>query len=259
MSKLGDKNYRTFVGFPDEFDTISAMQFNLLTMAGLREDRTLLDIGCGSLRAGRLFMVYLKRGNYFGMEPANWLLREGIQSELGEPFVQLRNATFSNDGNFTLTAFGRKFDFLLAQSIFSHASIGQIRRCLAQAALVMKPTSVFFATFQIGLTDYTGEEWVYPGCVNYTRETVLQLAAEAGFAARFLDWPHPSQVWVVMAPSTAALPDFVLPDLVFREQAQRHHERLETFEGHPYVRAGMAVRRNVHRLRARVFRRARPS
>src|SRR5260221_10635897 len=71
-SETGPKNaedYRAFVGPEDGYDRMSAMQFNLLTFLGLREDHYPLYIGCGSLRAGRLFIPYLKPGRYFGIEP----------------------------------------------------------------------------------------------------------------------------------------------------------------------------------------------
>lgn len=48
----GSKHYRAFVGPPEKYGVVSAMQFNLLTFLGLREDHYLLDIGCGSLRGG---------------------------------------------------------------------------------------------------------------------------------------------------------------------------------------------------------------
>ena len=52
--QLGDHHYRAFVDFPGRYDVgAAAMQFSLLTALGLREDHSLLDIGCGSLRAGR--------------------------------------------------------------------------------------------------------------------------------------------------------------------------------------------------------------
>src|SRR5690242_11872125 len=69
----GDPHYRSFVGPPERYDLLAALQFNLLTSLGLREYHSLLDIGCGSLRAGRLFMTYLLPGNYCGVEPEQWL------------------------------------------------------------------------------------------------------------------------------------------------------------------------------------------
>lgn len=62
-------SYREYVGPETEYDLIGAMQFRLLSTLGLRENHKLLDFGCGSLRAGRLFIPYLNPGNYTGVEP----------------------------------------------------------------------------------------------------------------------------------------------------------------------------------------------
>src|SRR5919106_5797598 len=112
--------YRSWVGPPQKYDLIAAMQFNVLTCLGLREDHLLLDIGCGSLRAGRLFIPYLLPGRYFGIEPERWLVEEGLRNELGEDILAAKRPTFSTKADFGLSAFEQEFDFLLAHSIFSH-------------------------------------------------------------------------------------------------------------------------------------------
>jgi hypothetical protein len=126
----GAHHYRAFVGPPDTYDAFSAMQFSLLTFLGLRQEHFLLDIGCGSLRAGKLFIPCLLPSHYFGIEPGQWLIEEGINSELGKDIISTKAPTFSNNDSFTCTVFGQKCDFILAQSIFTHASQAQIVRCL---------------------------------------------------------------------------------------------------------------------------------
>ena len=88
--KPGDPQYRAYVGPPEDYDLIAAMAFNLLTTLGLRQHHSLLDVGCGSLRIGRLLIPYLNRGKYFGVEPNEWLVDEGIRRELGETLVQIK-------------------------------------------------------------------------------------------------------------------------------------------------------------------------
>ena len=58
----GDPHYRAFVGPPEDYDLVSAMSFGLLTALGLRQHHALLDIGCGSMRVGRLLIPYLNVG-----------------------------------------------------------------------------------------------------------------------------------------------------------------------------------------------------
>jgi SAM-dependent methyltransferase len=203
----GAQHYRAFIGNSRVYDVLAAMQFNVLTLAGLREGHTLLDIGCGSLRAGRLFIPYLLPGNYYGVEPEEWLVQEGIDREVGADLVALKSPHFLHDNDFTLTRFERTFDYLLAQSVFSHATRAQITRCFSEAAQVMTPQSRFYATFFLGDHDYEGDEWVYPDLVPYTRKGMAAMATAQGLRCQLLDWPHPrKQTWMLLTPASAPSP-----------------------------------------------------
>jgi hypothetical protein len=196
---IGSKHHRAFVGPPEKYDIVAAMQFNLLTTFGLREHHTLLDIGCGSLRAGRLFIPFLLPGHYFGLEPNKWLLDQGVKREIGRDLLRIKRPVFDHNGEFRLTVFGRQFDYLLAQSIFSHAAPPQIEKCLGEARKVMHRNSIFFATYVAGQQDYDGGEWRYPECATYTRERMLQFASEAGLLAVPYPWQHPNdQRWLMI-------------------------------------------------------------
>lgn len=243
---IGSRDYRAFVGSPQTYDLISALQFNLLTLLGLREGSFFLDIGCGSLRGGRLFITYLLPGRYFGVEPEQWLIEEGIKHEVGADLIDLKQPVFSNDSDFTLSAFDRQFDFVLAQSIFSHASEPQIKRCMAEARKVMGPTSVFVATFVEGDQNYAGEDWVYPGCTSYTLERMIQLAGEQGLSCEPVAWPHPAQQrWLVMTDPANHANILDLDDttrlLALEDELRLCRRRLSKIEQHPYVRLGLAI------------------
>lgn len=189
--------YRRLVGPPHRYDLLAAMQFNLLTTLGLREDHHLLDVGCGSLRGGRLFIPYLVRGRYFGIEPDRQLVEEGIESELGRDILTVKEPTFEYRDDFMLSAFEREFEFILAQSIFSHATAGQVRTCLAEAKKVLAPRGTMAATYYEGEKNYDGDTWVYPGRVFYRFDFMQEQARAAGLEVVRLDWPHPSlQSWL---------------------------------------------------------------
>jgi hypothetical protein len=250
----GAHHYRAFVGPPEKYDLVSAMQFNLLTFLGLREHHYLLDIGCGSLRGGKLFIPYLLPGRYFGIEPEEWLIEEGITKELGRDILQIKRPVFSHDRHFILTLFNRKFDFILAQSIFSHASQQQIRKCLSEVKQVMMTTSISAATFVKGEKNYTGDEWVYPDCVTYTLEHMTRLVEEQGLVCKPIDWPHPNQqtwIGIVYPGSEKNIPDW--GDRVkwwnLEKELQVYRERLAKIEGHLYVKLGIKINRWIQRVR----------
>ncbi|TVR98579.1 MAG: class I SAM-dependent methyltransferase [Rhodospirillales bacterium] len=240
------EEYRTFVGPGEQYDVFSAMQFNLLTALGLREHHTLLDIGCGSLRAGRLLIPYLRSGHYFGLEPERWLLEQGIRNEVSEALIALKRVTFAHDRDFRLTAFGRNFDYLIAQSVFSHVPAAQIDRCFAEAAEVMTPSSVFVASFFEGPEDYRGSATVVRAEFRFA--TIVALAERHRLVCERLAWPHPDgQQWLVIRREggTFTVPPFGDHTRVanLERELAACTRRLEKLERHPYVRLGMRLSR----------------
>ena len=198
--KPGDPHYRAYVGPPEDYDLIAAMTFNLLTTLGLRQHHSLLDIGCGSLRIGRLLIPYLNRGRYFGIEPNEWLVHEGIRRELGETLVKIKQPTFFfSDSPEAIAQAKIKFNFALAQSIFSHSGLDLIKGWLSAISRTLVRDGALVATFLIGEQDSAQTGWIYPDCVNYRPPTLERAAAEANFRFEILDWKHPRQTWALFA------------------------------------------------------------
>lgn len=195
--------HRRFVSRRDAWDLAAASQFALLTLLGLRQGHALLEVGCGSLRAGRLFLVYLDPGRYFAIEPERWLVEAAIRNEIGSDLVRLKRPTFDHRRDFELAAFGRRFDFALAGSVFSHATLPQIRACLAEVGRALAPDGLFVASFVEASADAEATDWVYPGRVGYTLTTLHAAAAAAGLDCERLDWPYDfgegEQSWLLFA------------------------------------------------------------
>ena len=177
--RAGDRDYRAWVGPPSRYD-------KLLANMGLRESHYLLDLGCGSLRAGRLFIPFLKKGHYFGIEPEQWLVEAGIENELGQDILRAKEPHFSYNSDFNLMVFDRQFDFILAQSVFSHTSKAQMEKCLSRAVFVMHPSSVFVFNFKRGKDNYDGDEWVYPKTTTFVPSYVKYLVEKHGMSYREL-------------------------------------------------------------------------
>jgi hypothetical protein len=118
--QMGDRHYRAWVGPPEDYDRIAALQVALLLCVGLRETHFFLDVGCGSLRGGRMLIPYLRPGRYFGVS----------------------------------------FDFVLAQSVLSHTYPDLAAKALGEVACVLAPEGMFFATFIEGERTPKGSGWV---------------------------------------------------------------------------------------------------
>lgn len=192
-------HYAAYVGPPEHYDFMGATQFSLLCSLGLREHHRVLDFGCGSLRAGRLLIPYLSPGNYFGVEPNAWLVDDGIERQLGASILDIKRPTFSNSDGFEGDVFGTDFDFIVAQSIFSHSGPSLTGRALASFERALKPDGLCTVTFREGDED-TPEGWFYTGqtkrgTVRYRRALIEELIRGAGLKGVPLPWYHPRQTW----------------------------------------------------------------
>ena len=248
------ESYRSYVGWPEGWDVLSAMQFNLLTYLGLKESHNVLDIGCGSLRTGRLLIPYLQPCHYFGIEPEKWLIEDGVKNECGADLIRIKKPVFSYDSNFSCTTFGKQFDFILAHSVFTHASQSQIKRCLSEISKCMKQDSIVAATFMRGETNYETEKWAYPECITYTLEFVTQMVNDSGLQCQPMEWYHRNQTLILITRPECQLEiPHILPDAKNIEALQqdlvRYKNALEHLESHPYVKIGKMFNKPIQRIK----------
>lgn len=211
-SPPGSEHYRAYVGPPHDYDLVAAMSFGLLTLLGLRQHHRLLDVGCGSLRIGRLLLPYLNRGGYTGLEPNAWLIEEGIAREIGQDQIDIKRPAFYRSANpEVLLADGLQFDYILAQSIFSHCGPDLLQEWLVSCARLLRPGGTLVATYVRGDEDTERIGWIYPECVALTDGTVAAAAADAGLHFLPLDWHHPRQSWALFAHADFPMLDAHLP------------------------------------------------
>jgi len=165
---------------------LGQLQFDYLSSHGLKPDMRMLEIGCGNLRAGRLFIDYLDAGNYYGTDISPDILlaaqrtvsEHGLQAKM--PYLTLVNdlrLDFLPDGH---------FDVVHAHSVFSHSPFSVIEECLAHVGRIMAPGGFFDFTF-----DRTAgtEHQVLREDFYYRTETLIDLAQRHGLSAEYLaDW-----------------------------------------------------------------------
>jgi len=201
-----EKAYKSYVGPGNRYDFMGATQFRLLTTLGLRQHHKLLDFGCGSLRAGKLLIPYLAESNYFGIEPNKWLVEEGLANELGNGILAAKQPTFMHNDDFEIR-FHTKFDFIVAQSIFSHTNRELTTKGIRSITQALNPGGRALVTFVESIRNYSGaESWLYPGCTHYNRRTISRILKGAGAHWRRLPWFHPAQTWYLIAREKHHLP-----------------------------------------------------
>lgn len=145
--EIANKLHRELVG--GLWDEIGKLQFDYLVKEGLQPNMKLIDIGCGCLRGGIHFIKYLHTGNYFGIDANNSLIDAGYEIELAKSDLQwkLPRKNLIANTHFDVGLFATKFDYAIAQSVFTHLYLNHARMCLIQLSKCMSTGARFYVTF----------------------------------------------------------------------------------------------------------------
>ncbi|MEP9362134.1 class I SAM-dependent methyltransferase [Nocardioides sp. CN2-186] len=195
--RIADGGHRRFVG--GFWDEMGQLQLDFLREQGLQPEHRFLDVGCGTLRAGRKLVDYLDPGHYYGTDINHELLETGYRVELTDeqrarlPEANLRSTDrFDND-------FGVQFDMAIAQSVFTHIPLNHMRLCLYRVAKVMRPGGRFYVTFFERGRDFpldnvpkSGRMWSERNAFWYYRSDMTWVAKRSPWEVRYIGkWGHP--------------------------------------------------------------------
>ena len=124
-------------------------QFELLQRHGLRPHHRMLDIGCGTLRVGRLVARYLEPGHYTGLDISRGALDYANKLVAKEGLTERKPRLVLNEHKrLTFDQFpDETFDYLMAYSVFTHLPRESVDECFAHVGNVMHDDSIFFFTF----------------------------------------------------------------------------------------------------------------
>ena len=136
-----------------KWEEIGKLQFDFLVNQGLQPYHRLLDIGCGTLRGGKHFIRYLNVRNYSGIDISPKAVECGKQLvEQDGLFEKHPRLMVSRNKDLKFEEFeGEVFDYLLAQSVFTHLKPVHIEECFQHIGQIMNQDSVFFFTFKEAL------------------------------------------------------------------------------------------------------------
>lgn len=170
---------------------LGQLQFDYLLSHGLRPSDRMLEIGCGNLRAGRLFIGYLDPGHYYGIDISPDIL-VAAQRTLSDFGLQAKLPHLTLVGDLKLEFLpAAGFTVIHAHSVFSHSPPEVIEECLAHVGRIMARDAIFDFTFD--RTD-GAEHQVLREDFYYRTQTLVTLAGRYGLDARLMeDWeqlPH---------------------------------------------------------------------
>lgn len=186
------------------WDEIGALQVDFMKTRGLSPHHKLLDIGCGALRGGVLFVKYLDSGNYFGVDISQDLLDAGMREvHTAGDAPKLPPANLLCSDRFEFQKLGRRFDFALAQSVFTHLTFNRIRQCLEETADALAEGGVLYATFferpagrlaKSEIVHLPGRKRSYDVAdpYHYSVDDLRYAASHLPLAVEYIgDWSHP--------------------------------------------------------------------
>jgi SAM-dependent methyltransferase len=128
------------------WEEIGKLQFDYLVTHGLEPHHYFLDVGCGSMRGGRHFVRYLEPKHYYGIDADENLLEAGKDVLRIENLLD-KHPVLARMHDFDFASLGQKFDYALAQSVFTHLPLNNIIRCIMNIDRALVQEGLFFATF----------------------------------------------------------------------------------------------------------------
>jgi SAM-dependent methyltransferase len=167
-------------------------QLKLLSRLGLEPHMSLVDVGCGPLRAGLQLIAYLEKGCYTGIDidpgsiqAAKELIKKyDLTSK--DPTV-LHSATFGQN-ELKKTAFA---DRIWCYQVMIHMSKGIVLDCLESMSKMLKPGGIAWTTARVregGTTfDVTGKWRTFPISEGGS-EFFAGAAADVGLKYKKLEW-----------------------------------------------------------------------
>jgi SAM-dependent methyltransferase len=170
-----------------QWELSGPLQLEVLKQNGCTPESKVLEIGCGSLSAGRHIIEFLLPGHYVGIEPNRWLIDAISRDRTIGELIRARRPTFLHNESFDATALGTQFDYVISHSVLSHASRAQFEQFLDNLKKVIHPNSKILASLRMSdrrgrpKKDANQDEWQYPVSSSQRRiRRLLRLPVPAG-------------------------------------------------------------------------------
>ena len=196
-----EAGHRRYVG--GTWEEGGRIQFDFLRREGLAPHHVLLDIGCGSLRAGVHLIPYLEPGHYLGLDKEPLLLERAISEEFDREMLLAKKPQFVVSSCFEFDRFDTPADYALAQSVFTHLPPREIELCLRNLRAVSPPHLRFFASWRETKRPLPNPKRSHDHLFWYYTATAMQRFGErTGWSFRYIgEWGHPRQMMLEFRPA----------------------------------------------------------
>lgn len=191
IDEIGHRRYVGGVG--KNWHEIGRLQFKFLIEQGLTPKDVLLDIACGSLRAGIHIIPYLDKKNYLGIDKEPHLIKAGREIELGKTLEGIKSPEFQLSDDFNYSGFSKKPNFAIAQSLFTHLPPPMIIDCFQKTFDFMESGGRFFATYFVSKNELKNPEVPHDRLgYFFTKDKITSFGKETGWNVNFIgEWNHP--------------------------------------------------------------------
>lgn len=130
---------------------VGDLQYKYLLKEGLKQEHYLLDIPCGSFRAGQYFIKYLNAGHYHGIDGKTENIQNGIKYVLApqkllakQPKLQVLKLDENPKNFFNLT--NTFFHYIWVHALFDHIIHKVIKQTLIDLSCITLPGGRIYAT-----------------------------------------------------------------------------------------------------------------
>jgi SAM-dependent methyltransferase len=183
------------------WDEMGALQLDFLISRGLQPEHSLLDLGCGAGRLAVRAVPYLARDRYYGLDLSASLLQAARHEIDAAGFGErLNERTFHATSDFRPHAEMPRFDYVIAQSLFTHLPLERFGAALDALRGHVKPGTRFYATFFTAPAGTPKLHHVRGGVtthvdrdpIHFAVEEVAGMARQKGWMANWIgEWNHP--------------------------------------------------------------------
>lgn len=183
--------HRAYVG--GRWEELGRLQFEFLKSQGLLPEHLLVDVACGSLRAGIHLIPYLQPEHYWGVDKESGLIEAGLTQELSAEIRAARRPGFTISQTFNMPDLERPADVIWMHSLWTHLPPESIHLCLQQCLTIAGPETRVWATFFETRQPRTNPTTPHDHATFfYTVAEIMDLTERSGWSCRYHgNWGHP--------------------------------------------------------------------